>query len=108
MGNHKHVKVRNNEAAIVFTNDRGIDIVTGAGPLLIPELAQAFAVCYAVTSHQHLFDAFRRIIIADFKIRKEHTKDLKERMQRQQMIDMLAQGLDDLDEAEVGDEDNGE
>ena len=107
MGNSKHVKVRNNEAAIVFTNDRGIDVVTGAGPLLVPALAQAFAVCYAVTTHQHLFDAFRRIIIADFKIRKEHTTDVKERIQRQQMIELLSNGLEEFEEGEKEDG-NGE
>ena len=105
MSNHKHVKVRNNEAAIVFTNDRGIDIVTGYGPLLIPELAQAFAVCYAVTTHQHLFDAFKKIIIKDMEIRKKYTSDIKERMQRQQLIELLSDGLENGDEEDGNGED---
>lgn len=105
MGSHKNIKIRNNEAAIVFTNDRGIDIVTGYGPLLIPELAQAFAVCYAVTTHQHLFDAFKKIIVKDMEIRKRHSIDIKERNQRQQLIELLSDGL----EEDGGEEDgNGE
>ncbi|HEC72055.1 MAG: hypothetical protein ACTSW7_00955 [Candidatus Thorarchaeota archaeon] len=106
MGNHKHVKVRNNEAAIVFTNDRGFDIVTGYGPLLILKMAQAFAVCYAVTTHEHLFDAFRRIIISDMQIRKHHSTDVKERMQRQQMIDLLSDGLEEFEDK--GGEEDGD
>lgn len=106
MGNHKLIKVRNNEAAIIFTQDRGFDIVMGAGPLLIPEMAQAFAVCYAVTTHKHLFDAFRRIIIEDMRIRKRHATDIKERIQREQMIELLSKGLELEGEGEEND--NGE
>jgi hypothetical protein len=100
MSNHKIVKIRSNDAAIVFTNDRGFDVIT-TGPLQDKKMAQAFAVCYAVVTHNHVFDAFKKIIVKDMEIRKKHTKDLRERMQRQQLIDLLSEGLED----EGGEED---
>lgn len=96
MSNHKIVKVRYHEAALVFSND-GFNVVTN-GPIETTKISQAFAICYAVLTHEHVFEAFRKIIVKDMEIRKKHTEDLRERLQRQKLIDLLSIGLDEGEE----------
>lgn len=93
MSNHKIIKVHYNDAAIVFTSNDGFNVITN-GPLKDTKMAQVFAICYAILTHNHIFDSFRRILIEDMKIRKKHVTDLNERMQRQQLIDLLSDGFE--------------
>jgi len=89
MGNHKNLKVRYNEAALVFTKEGTIDIVLGGGPLPGITSAQAYAVCYAALTDNIYFELFKAIIAKDMIEKKEKATDIGEISARDEMIDLL-------------------
>jgi len=96
MSNHKLLKVKNNEVAIHFTSDSGIQFIVGEGQLEHIEISRAFAICYALTS-------IRQIFRNDLILQKKEIVDVNKRLKMQQLIDLLTVSEDDKEEEPTSD-----
>lgn len=90
MSNHQIIKVRQNEAAIVFRDDGKVEI---ANPkeALNKNCAPAFAVCCAAATHKFLYKRFRAIIIEELTKRKSVFVNEYEAKQFEAFINLLSE-----------------
>jgi len=103
MSNHKLLKVKNNEVAIHFTSDSGIQFIVGEGQLEHIEISRAFAICYALTSMPRIYEIFRQILRNDLILQKKEIVDVNKRLKMQQLIDLLTVSEDDKEEEPTAD-----
>ena len=98
MSSHKILKIRNNEVAIHFSSESGIQFVLGEGDLKQIEIARAFALCYAMTSMPRIYEMFRQILRNDLIEQKKEVEDIKKRIKMQELIKLLTVEGDELEE----------
>ena len=88
MSIHKLIKVRQNEAAILFKSDGKIETIH-CDTRLNEKCAPAFAMCYAISVHEYLYNKFCDLIVTEMRQKIIGSKSDAEVKQYEAFIDMI-------------------
>jgi len=91
MSNHRIIKIRQNEAAIIFKNDGKIEMLHAESELH-KDCVPAFAVCYAISMHKYLYDKVRAVIVNELRTKIKVYKDTAAEKQFDDFLNLLTGG----------------